>query len=92
MEWKIITGGGILQDVVCMATGSSAIENLLRPGGNPIGVPGAHATIRVIAGATLDDADNLFNNYLKTAQSSSGRRTQERSFNYQTGEQWGCEM
>jgi len=61
MEWKIITGGGILQDVVCMATGSSAIENLLRPGGNPIGVPGAHATIRVIAGATLDDADNLFN-------------------------------
>jgi hypothetical protein len=40
---------------------SSAIDNIVNPGGNPIGVAGSCATIREIAGSTLADARAMFN-------------------------------
>jgi hypothetical protein len=58
-----------VEELRCYAVGTSqvlvhnnsAINNLLNPGGNPIGVAGSSATIREVAGSTLADAQNLFN-------------------------------
>lgn len=39
----------------------SAINNMVNPGGNPIGVAGSSATIREVAGSTLANAQAMFN-------------------------------
>ena len=43
-----------------MSSGNAAIDSLLKPGGNLIGIPGSNPTIRVIESATLADAQSLF--------------------------------
>ena len=57
-----------VEELHCYAVGTgqilvhnnSAINNIVNPGGNPIGVAGSSATIREIAGSTAADAQAMF--------------------------------
>jgi RHS repeat-associated protein len=69
-----------VEDFHCYAVGSScvlvhnnsAINNLVNPGGQPIGVAGSSATIREIAGSHLADAQTMFNQLAQGGKTVTG--------------------